>query len=124
MPGTSPGMRSLEQGAQFSWAATARQERRTWREETHALGMRLGGKFTGSYPFCSNFQHQIRELALPVLLILGNKTGVRGGIVKARMAAIDIRKASHIAISRQSHAGLCCRARDHRRQHGHRLSRI
>jgi hypothetical protein len=65
--------------------------------KTHALGMRLGGKFTGSYPFCSNFQHQIRELALPVLLIFGKKTGVRGGIVKARMAAIDIRKASDIA---------------------------
>src|SRR5207302_540511 len=51
--------------------------------------MRIRGKFTGSYPFCSNFQHRIRELALPVLLILGKKTGVRGGIVKARMAAID-----------------------------------
>src|SRR5258705_13184389 len=109
MPGTSPGMRSLQQGAQFSWAATARQarqERRTWREETHALGMRLGGKFTGSYPFCSNLQHQIPELARPVLLIPGNKTGVRGGIAKARMGAIDIRKTPHIAISRQSHAGL------------------
>jgi hypothetical protein len=62
--------------------------------------MRIRRKFTGSYPFCSNFQHRIRELALPVLLILGNKTGVRGGIVKARMAATDIREAPHIAISR------------------------
>src|SRR5260370_7510851 len=109
------------QGAHFSRAATVRQERRRWREDTHALGMRLGGKFTGSYPFCSNFQQQIRELALPVLLILGKKTGVRGGIVKARMAAIDIREASHIAISRQSHAGLSCRASDPRRHHQHRL---
>src|SRR6266404_7648052 len=79
---------------------------------TSALGMRIRGKFTGSYPFCSNFQRQIRELALPVLLIL-EKTGVRGGIVKARMAAIDTREAPHIAISRQSHARLCCGARDH-----------
>src|SRR6478736_2268245 len=70
------------QGAHFSWAATVRQERRTWREDTHAVGMRLGGKFTGSYPFCSNFQHQIRELALPVLLILGKKTGVEVGLSK------------------------------------------
>src|SRR5258708_33273672 len=122
MPGTSQGMRSLEQGAQFSWAATARQERRTWREETHALGMRLGGKFTGSYPFCSNFQHQIRELALPVLLILGNKAGVRGGIVKAGVAAIGIRKASHISVSAQSQAGRCLRAWDSGRRPGHRVS--
>src|SRR6266516_3906943 len=39
-------------------------------------------KFTGSYPFCSNFQHWIRGLALPVPLILGKKTGFEVGLSK------------------------------------------
>src|SRR6266404_6629911 len=44
--------------------------------------MKLRGKFTGPYPFCSNFQHRIRELALPVLLILGRRRGFEVGLSK------------------------------------------
>ena len=50
--------------------------------DTHPLRARIWRKFTGFYPFCSNFQHRLRELALPVLLILEKKAGVRGGIVR------------------------------------------
>src|ERR1700682_6131836 len=50
--------------------------------DTHPLRARIRRKSTGFYPFCSNFQHRLRELALPVLLILEKKAGVRGGIVR------------------------------------------
>jgi hypothetical protein len=45
------------------------------REDTPRVGMAIRRKFTGSYAFCSNFQHRIRKLALPVVLILGKQDG-------------------------------------------------
>jgi hypothetical protein len=54
---------------------TAHQSGADLLETRSALGIRIRRKFTGSYRFCSNFQHRIRELELPVLLILGKKDG-------------------------------------------------
>src|ERR1700677_4243420 len=76
--------------------------------------------FTAFYPFSFTFLLRTREFALPILLISKNRTGVRGGIVEARAAAIDVAEAPDLAVSSKNHAWLCDRARHFGSQHGHR----
>src|ERR1700721_2250233 len=72
---------------------------------------RVAVRFTTSYPFSFTFLLWGRGLALPILPVFRSRTGVRGGIVKACAAAIDVAETPDLAFSRQNHARLCGRAR-------------
>jgi hypothetical protein len=87
---------------------------------------RLGGrqtrpKFTTSYPFYSRFPGAGFGGIAPRFRWCSDETGGRGGIVKARLAEIDISKAPDTAISRKNHARLYSRACHLGGQHGHGL---